>query len=114
MPGDVIATCAASAGDLRRRFDALSTAETLSPVLDQIPPPPAGLPDPGAGSGRDAACFAERGHGATAVEPDAEAEQARGAGLRLRHPASCGSMQARSIAAGVTWTWPVVGREDCA
>jgi len=73
--------------------DALNTYETISdswitrseqidieglyqPVRDLLPPPPASVLDIGAGTGRDAAWFAAKGHPVTAAEPAARLRSA--------------------------------------
>ena len=71
-----------AAAQLTRQFEALATPEVLAPVLDLLPPPPARLADIGAGTGRDAAWLAARGHEVVAAEP---VEALRTAGTRL-HP----------------------------
>lgn len=81
-PQDVLAGYAAVASGLIPRYEALSTAEVLAPVAEQLPTQPAHILDVGAGTGRDAAWLAERGHRITAVEPVAAL---RRAGIKL-HP----------------------------
>ncbi|MFD0982343.1 class I SAM-dependent methyltransferase [Tropicimonas aquimaris] len=54
---------------LRHRYDAVSAEDLFAPVADLLPPPPATVLDIGAGSGRDLAWFAARGHPVTAAEP---------------------------------------------
>ena len=77
----------ADASELVARYDALSTAEILAPVVDLLPSGPSRILDVGAGTGRDAAWFAAQGHQVTAVEP---VEAFRSAGSAL-HP--CGGIQ---------------------
>ena len=81
---NVIAGYASAAPDLIPRYEALSTMEVLAPVASMLPTQPAHVLDVGAGSGRDAAWLAERGHRITAVEP---VEALRSAGKAL-HPSS--------------------------
>ena len=66
------------------RFEAISSAEVLAPVLDLLPVPPGRILEVGAGTGRDAAWLAGQGHHIVAVEP---VEQLRSAGMAL-HPSS--------------------------
>jgi SAM-dependent methyltransferase len=54
------------------RFEALSSAEVLAPVMDLLPAETSLVLDVGAGTGRDAAWLAGRGHRVVAVEPVAE------------------------------------------
>ena len=79
---DVLAGYAAAAAELIPRYEALSTAAVLAPVADRLPTRPGHVLDVGAGTGRDAAWLAERGHRVTAVEPVAAL---RSAGMAL-HP----------------------------
>jgi SAM-dependent methyltransferase len=65
----VLATYAANAGTMARRYDSVSTGNLLSGLADLIPPPPAPVLDIGAGSGRDTLWFLDRGHAVTAAEP---------------------------------------------
>lgn len=78
---DVIAGYAANAAELIARYEALSTADLLSPVIDLLPRTGRVL-DLGAGTGRDAAWFAANDFQVLAVEPVAGF---RDAGARL-HP----------------------------
>lgn len=73
---------AVNAAELVRRFEAIDTEEVLAPVLDLLPADPCTALDAGAGTGRDAAWLARRGHRVTAVEP---VEALRSAGQTL-HP----------------------------
>lgn len=77
-----IAAYDAAGGELVSSFEAISTARFLAPVADLLPASPARVLDVGAGTGRDAAWLAERGHAVLAVEP---AAALREAGRRL-HP----------------------------
>ncbi|HEY0296776.1 MAG TPA: class I SAM-dependent methyltransferase [Bordetella sp.] len=63
------------------RIDSLDAREIYAPVLDLLPAAPVNIADIGAGTGRDAAWFAEQGHHVWAVEP---VEALREAG-RSRH-----------------------------
>ncbi len=81
MSADVVDGYAAAATpELIARYEAIPTERILAPVLDLLPPPPARVLDIGAGTGRDAAWFAARGHDVVAVEP---VSALREAGLRL-------------------------------
>jgi len=73
---------AADAEELIPRFEALSTEEVLAPVLDCLPAKPSQILEIGAGTGRDAAWLAKRGHRVVAVEP---VRALREAGMKL-HP----------------------------
>lgn len=57
------------AADLFERYDALDTRVVNAPILHLVPETPACILDVGAGTGRDAAWFAELGHEVVAVEP---------------------------------------------
>jgi SAM-dependent methyltransferase len=54
------------------RFEGVAFEDVHSPVLDFIPEQPGAVLDVGAGSGRDAAWFAEAGWDVVAIEPAAE------------------------------------------
>ena len=83
MPIESILTgYAADAANLISLFEALSTEEVLAPVLDLLPSASSRILEVGAGTGRDAAWLAARGHHVTAVEP---VEALRRAGMAL-HP----------------------------
>jgi SAM-dependent methyltransferase len=73
---------AADADELVPRFEALQTEDVLAPVMDLLPSRPGKALDVGAGTGRDAAWLAERGHHVLAVEPVGEL---RHAGQALHH-----------------------------
>jgi SAM-dependent methyltransferase len=60
---------AADAARLVPQFEALETEVVLRPVMDLLPHKPGSVLDVGAGTGRDAAWFAERGHRVIAIEP---------------------------------------------
>lgn len=79
---EVLRGYAAAAAELIPRYEALSTAAVLAPVADRLPVLPAHVLDVGAGTGRDAAWLAARGHRILAVEPVAAL---RNAGMAL-HP----------------------------
>ena len=78
----VIEIYQAHAATLRARYDSVDTGDVLVPVIDLLPPA-TDLLDVGAGSGRDAAWFAARGHRVTAAEPVVEFRAA----IALRAPA---------------------------
>ena len=69
------------ASDLVPEYERLSFEAVHAPVLDLLPDTAGNVLDVGAGSGRDAAWFAEKGHNVVAVEPSAGM---RGAG-EARH-----------------------------
>jgi len=54
---------------LARRYEAVSAPDLHGPVADLIPSAPSLVLDVGAGSGRDAAWLAKKGHEVLAVEP---------------------------------------------
>lgn len=62
----------AEADVLVESYESLSSDEVLGDVLHLIPGKPGRVLDIGAGTGRDAAAFARRGHAVTAVEPTSE------------------------------------------
>lgn len=70
------------AEQLARQYESVSFEQVHRAVLDLIPPRPARLLDVGAGSGRDAAALAIRGHAVTAVEPSTAMRQ----GASTLHP----------------------------
>lgn len=81
MPGDrIIDGYAAAAPDLIAPYEALSCEAIYRHVLDVMPSLPSWVIDIGAGTGRDSAWLAARGHMVTAVEPVA---RFRDAGRRL-------------------------------
>lgn len=69
-----------AAEQLIPRYEALDFEELHAAMLDMMPVEPVRLLDIGAGTGRDAACFAAAGHQVTAVEPT---DAFRQAGMRL-------------------------------
>jgi SAM-dependent methyltransferase len=60
---------AAATSDLIDRFEAISPLRLYEHVLDLFPAAPCRVADIGAGTGRDAAWMASKGHLVTAVEP---------------------------------------------
>ncbi|MFT5585347.1 MAG: SAM-dependent methyltransferase [Cognaticolwellia sp.] len=70
---------------LSQRYDAVDVQALYAPAWPYFPAAPAPVLDIGAGSGRDAAYFAERGHPVTAVEPFGPFR--RTAALNHPHPA---------------------------
>jgi SAM-dependent methyltransferase len=79
---DVLQGYAAEAAALIPRFEELRTRDVLAPVAALLPARPSRVLDIGAGTGRDAAWFADRGHHVVAVEP---VDAFRQAGMAL-HP----------------------------
>lgn len=77
-----IAGYAADAEALIPPFEAISPEDLFAPVAHLMPTAPAHIADIGAGTGRDAAWFADQGHHVLAVEP---VDAFRQAGLTL-HP----------------------------
>ena len=73
---DVLRGYAADAAELIPRFEALRTPEVLAPVEALLPVQPCRVLDIGAGTGRDAAWLAGRGHNVVAVEPVRELREA--------------------------------------
>jgi SAM-dependent methyltransferase len=73
---------AEQAAKLIERYESVSPEEVHESILHLIPDGRCRTLDVGAGSGRDAAWFAARGHSVVAVEPTAEM---RAAGMQL-HP----------------------------
>jgi SAM-dependent methyltransferase len=57
-------------------YDALSSEVIYRPVIDLFPEKPSQVLDVGAGTGRDASWFADKGHQVLAVEPVAELREA--------------------------------------
>jgi SAM-dependent methyltransferase len=73
---NVLAGYAGDAQDLIPRFEALRTADVLAPVMELLPTRTGRILDVGAGTGRDAAWFADQGHDVVAVEPVLELRRA--------------------------------------
>ena len=84
MPTTVSGTegYAQEAPELFKRYESIKAEETHRAVLHLIPPAPASVLDIGAGTGRDAAWFADMGHRVVALEPT---EAMRTGAMRL-HP----------------------------
>ncbi len=68
-PETVLKGYAADAPELIARFEAISPESLYAPMIDLLPPPGARAVDIGAGTGRDGAWLADRGHTVLAVEP---------------------------------------------
>jgi SAM-dependent methyltransferase len=79
---DVLRGYAVDAAQLIPRFERLRTTDVLAPVKALLPIQPARVLEIGAGTGRDAAWLAGRGHTIVAVEP---VRELRDAGMAL-HP----------------------------
>jgi len=73
---------AEEAADLLVRYEKMQFSEIYERVWYLLPEPPGRVLDIGAGTGRDAAGFAEWGYGVTAVEPVAELRE----GAQRLHP----------------------------
>ena len=56
----------------RKQYESIGFADVHGDILHLFPTTPSHVIDIGAGTGRDAAAFAERGHSVTAVEPTPE------------------------------------------
>jgi len=76
MNDDVLQGYSASSADLIRHFEAISSADLFKPVADLLPATSSRVADIGAGTGRDAAWLADKGHDVLAVEPVDELRQA--------------------------------------
>ena len=61
-----------TATERARQYESIGFADVHSDILHLFPTTPSQVIDIGAGTGRDAAAFAERGHHVTAVEPTPE------------------------------------------
>jgi len=61
-----------TAGDRVKQYESIGFADVHRDILHLFPVTPSQVIDIGAGTGRDAAAFAERGHSVTAVEPTPE------------------------------------------
>jgi SAM-dependent methyltransferase len=81
---DILEGYALHAQELIPQFEKLATPQVLAPVMELLPVRPGRVLDVGAGTGRDAAWLADRGHRVTAVEPVRELREA-GAAL---HPSA--------------------------
>lgn len=76
----------ANAAALAAQYESITFEQVHADVLDRFPAAPCAVLDIGAGSGRDAAALARRGHRVTAVEPTAgmrQQGQVRHAGLPI-------------------------------
>jgi len=78
----VLEDYAREAPDLVESFERISSADVYKNVAHLLPTQPSRMVDVGAGTGRDAAWFAEQGHSVLAVEPT---DALRAAGMEL-HP----------------------------
>ncbi|MBV9829750.1 MAG: class I SAM-dependent methyltransferase [Alphaproteobacteria bacterium] len=76
MIDDVLLGYAASAAELIARYESISAEQLYAPVADLLPQPPSRIADIGAGTGRDAAWLADKGHHVVAIEPVAEFRRA--------------------------------------
>jgi protein-L-isoaspartate O-methyltransferase len=68
---------ARQADKLSEAWERVSFIDVQQPVLQLIPSHACDVVDVGAGTGRDAAAFADMGHRVVAVEPTAECELRR-------------------------------------
>lgn len=80
MIDDVLQGYAAASAELITRFKQVSSAQLYAPVADLLPSSPSRIVDIGAGTGRDAAWLADKGHDVVAVEP---VDELRRAGMAL-------------------------------
>lgn len=78
----VLEEYAREAPELVESFERIASADVYAPVAHVLPAQPARIVDVGAGTGRDAAWFAQLGHSVLAVEPT---DGLRAAGMEL-HP----------------------------
>jgi SAM-dependent methyltransferase len=69
QPPPTVAAYDAHAPELSQMYESLAFEDAHQSILDLIPTAPGRVLDVGAGSGRDAAWFAYRGHEVVAVEP---------------------------------------------
>jgi len=76
MTEDVLQGYATAAADLVVRFEQVSSAQLYEPVADLLPSRASAIVDIGAGTGRDAAWLADKGHEVVAVEPVGELRHA--------------------------------------
>ena len=81
-PGQLTRYVDAAGRALAERYESLDPDALHAWFADHLPPPPAAVLDVGAGSGRDAAWFAEKGYEVVAVDPSATML----AEARRRHP----------------------------
>ena len=82
MSVEVLRGYSAASAELISRFEAVAPEQLYQHVIDLLPVRPCRIADIGAGTGRDAAWLAAKGHDVTAVEP---VEELRNAGMEL-HP----------------------------
>jgi len=75
---------AEEAPELLKRYESISFAEAHRAIMHLIPTEPCRVLDIGAGTGRDAAGFAARGHRVVAVEPTEEMRR----GAMTLHPSA--------------------------
>lgn len=68
-PAGTVATYDRRAREFVAQYETVAFEELYADVLDLMPPQPSAVLDVGAGSGRDAAWLAGRGHSVVAVEP---------------------------------------------
>jgi SAM-dependent methyltransferase len=80
MIDEVLQSYAAASADLITRFEGVSPARLYAPIADLLPSSPSRIVDIGAGTGRDAAWLADKGHDVVAVEP---VDEFRRAGIAL-------------------------------
>ena len=83
-PSSVLEDYARDAPQLIESFERISAADVYANIAQLLPSRPSRLVDVGAGTGRDAAWFAQLGHSVLAVEP---IEALRVAGMEL-HPST--------------------------
>jgi SAM-dependent methyltransferase len=76
MVDEVLQAYAAAATDLIARFEEVSPTQLYAPVADLLPSSASRIADIGAGTGRDAAWLADKGHEVIAVEPVSELRRA--------------------------------------
>lgn len=84
MMTKVLEEYARDAPQLIESFEAVASSDVYANVAHLLPAPPARFVDIGAGTGRDAAWFAELGHSVLAVEPT---DHLRATGIEL-HPSA--------------------------
>ncbi|ABF08659.1 class I SAM-dependent methyltransferase [Cupriavidus metallidurans] len=76
MPKTSTAGYGEQASTLVVQYESITFEDVHRDVLHLLPAPPARIVDVGAGTGRDAAALARRGHQVVAVEPTAELREA--------------------------------------